>query len=82
MTTPIVIRTYQEGDREQCRFLWRELTEWHREIYQDSNIGGKHPEDYFDKHLARVGPERIWVAVQESKVIGFAGLLSRGTKLK
>jgi GNAT superfamily N-acetyltransferase len=75
MAARIVIRAYQEGDREQCRSLWRELTEWHREIYQDPSIGGKHPEDYFDKHLAKVGREHIWVAVQASKVIGLVGLI-------
>jgi N-acetylglutamate synthase-like GNAT family acetyltransferase len=56
--------------------LWRELTEWHREIYQDPHIGGEHPEDYFDKHLAKVGPEQLWVAVHESKVVGLVGLMS------
>jgi hypothetical protein len=48
----VVVRNYREEDREYCRSLWRELTEWHREIYQDSRIGGEHPEEYFDKYLA------------------------------
>ena len=75
MSISLVIRNYQEDDREQCRSLWRELTEWHREIYQDQTIGGEHPEDYFDKHLAKVGSERLWVAVNDSKVIGLVGLI-------
>jgi len=54
--------------------LWKELTEWHREIYQDPSIGGEHPENYFDKHLATVGSERLWVAVYDSKVAGLIGL--------
>ena len=75
MSLSIVTWNYQDRDRGQCRSVWRELTEWHREIYQDSTIGGGHPEDYFDKHLAKVGPKQIWVAVHESKVVGMAGLI-------
>lgn len=78
MPINIEIRNYQEGDKEACRSLWRELTEWHREIYQDPSIGGRHPEDYFDKHLVKVGSECIWVAVADSKVVGFVGLIVEG----
>lgn len=70
-----MIRKYQSEDRNQCRILWKELTEWHREIYEDPSIGGEHPEDYFDEHLAEVGPERLWVAVSGSNVVGLAGLI-------
>jgi len=62
--------------------LWRELTEWHREIYQDMNIGGEHPEDYFDKHLSRVGPDNLWVAVHGNKVIGLVGLIIEGHEVE
>lgn len=51
------------------------MTEWHREIYQDPTIGGEHPEDYFDKHLAKVGPSNLWVAVNGSQAVGLAGLI-------
>ncbi len=78
MALPFVIRKYRGNDREQCRALWRELTEWHREIYQDPTIGGEHPEDYFDKHLAAVGPDQLWVAVHDSKVVGLVGLIFKG----
>ena len=60
MSISFVIRKYRESNRGECRSLWRELTEWHREIYQDPNIGGEHPEDFFDEHLAKVGPENLW----------------------
>ena len=80
MSMPLVIRNYWEDDREQCRSLWRELTEWHREIYQDQTIGGEHPEDYFDKHLAKVGSERLWVAVDGSRVVGLVGLIVEGNE--
>ena len=75
MTLSFMIRKYQPADRKQCRSLWKELTEWHREIYQDPTIGGENPEDYFDKHLDKVGHEHIWVAVHDSKVVGLTGLI-------
>ncbi|MDH5449444.1 MAG: GNAT family N-acetyltransferase [Candidatus Bathyarchaeota archaeon] len=73
-----MIRKYKPNDREQCRRLWRDLTEWHREIYDDPTIGGEHPEDYFDKHLVKVGPDRLWVAVHDSQVVGLVGLIVTG----
>ena len=78
MTLSVMIRKYQPSDREQCRSLWKELTEWHREIYQDPTIGGEHPEDHFDEHLAEVGPDRLWVAVHDSQVVGLVGLIVNG----
>jgi len=75
MATSITVRKYEPEDREQCRSLWRELTEWHREIYDDPTIGGENPEDYFDKHLARVGAGNLWVAVDGSNVVGLIGLM-------
>jgi len=78
MALSFTIRKYENQDKEQCRTLWRELTEWHREIYQDSTIGGEHPEDCFDKHLATVGPDQLWVAVYDSKIVGLVGLMLKG----
>ena len=75
MVASFVIRKYQDDDKEQRRVLWRELTEWHREIYGDPSIGGEHPEDHFDKHLAKVGPDHLWVAVHSSLVVGLVGLV-------
>jgi N-acetylglutamate synthase-like GNAT family acetyltransferase len=72
------IRKYQSEDLKQCRALWKELTDWHCEIYQDPTIGGVHPEEYFDKHLAEIGPESLWVAVHNSQVVGFTGLIIKG----
>ena len=74
----LIIRNYEVQDLEACRTLWRQLTEWHREIYQDQTIGGDHPEAYFDQHLSAVGPDHIWVAVLEGRVVGIAGLVIRG----
>jgi GNAT superfamily N-acetyltransferase len=75
MADSFAVRRYEAGDREQCRSLWRELTEWHREIYDDPGIGGEHPEDYFDKHLGKVGADNLWVAVNDSNVVGLVGLM-------
>jgi GNAT superfamily N-acetyltransferase len=80
MATPVIVRAYREEDRERCRSLWRELTEWHREIYEDPHIGGEHPEDYFDKHLTKIGSKCIWVAAQGPRVVGFVGLIVEGSE--
>lgn len=69
------IRQYQLSDRDGCRSLWRELTEWHQKIYNDKTIGGEHPEDYFDKYLANVKPSRLWVAIDDSRIVGLVGLI-------
>jgi len=71
----LVIRKYLPADGEGCRSLWRELTEWHRQIYQDPRIGGAHPEDHFDKYLAKVGADYLWVAILDSRVVGLIGLI-------
>jgi ribosomal protein S18 acetylase RimI-like enzyme len=80
VSKPFKIRKYQPRDLEQCRALWKELTDWHREIYQDPTIGGVQPEEGFNKHLADVGPDLIWVAVHNSQVIGFTGLIIKGNE--
>ena len=52
------------------------MVEWHRTLYKESTIGGEHPESFFDKHLSNVGEDNLWVAVLDSKVVGFTGLIS------
>ena len=74
-----VIRSYEDGDREVCRALWRELTQFHRDLYDDQSIGhDRDPGDIFDEHLERLGANRIWVAEQDGVVVGFAGLIVEG----
>ena len=77
MPQSYVIRQYRPDDREQCRTLWRELTEWHRHIYGDPTIGGDRPEDQFDDHLEKAGPQRLWVATCNARVVGLVGLITR-----
>jgi len=78
MSEDTIIRGYLPADYESCRALWAELTEWHRRIYGDPNIGGPDPGAHFDPHLAKVGPDNLWVAVLDGEVIGFTGLMGEG----
>jgi putative acetyltransferase len=70
----VQIRNYAPTDLEPCRELWVHLTQWHRDIYQAPSIGGDDPGKIFDEHLAKVGNERIWLAVLEGSVVGMIGL--------
>ncbi len=72
---PITIRQYVPADLESCRALWTDLTQHHRDIYEDPSIGGEAPGLYFDRHLARVGADHIWVAECEGKLLGLVGLM-------
>ena len=70
------VRPYVETDREACRGLWRDLTQTHRDLYEDQSIGGGgDPGDYFDEHLEAAGAEHVWVAEVDGRVVGLASLL-------
>ena len=69
------IRKYGAEDYLQCRALWRELTEWHRQIYDAPEIGEDTPEDAFDTHLTKFGSDCLWVAIHGSEVVGLNGLI-------
>jgi GNAT superfamily N-acetyltransferase len=66
------IRQYAACDLEACRALWVELTERHRQVYEDPAIGGERPGLHFDRHLQRAGAE------VEGRVVGLAALLVDG----
>ncbi len=74
----MVIRGYKSSDLEACRNLWAEMTQRHREIYDDSSIGGDDPGLEFDGHLSQVGPALIWVAEADQEVVGFVSLIHKG----
>jgi ribosomal protein S18 acetylase RimI-like enzyme len=76
------IRRYRPDDLADCRSLWADLTDWHRRLYADPTIGGDDPGAGFDAHLAEVGPERIWVAEQDGRVVGLAGMIVSGRKVE
>ncbi len=72
------IREYEPGDLESCRRLWAEMTQRHRDIYDDPTIGGEDPGAEFDGHLEMVGPARVWVAVLEAEVVELVSLIQEG----
>lgn len=75
MAEPPTIRPYGSSDLTACRALWAELTDVHRELYDDPTFGGDDPGRAFDRYLAEDRPERVWVADAGSRVVGLAGLL-------
>jgi N-acetylglutamate synthase-like GNAT family acetyltransferase len=75
----VSIRQYESGDLQECRDRWLELTVHHRRIYGVDSIGGEDPGSQFDEHLTAIGPERLWVAEDEGRVVGLTGLIVDGT---
>ena len=73
----ITIRRYHDGDLGACRALWVELTGWHREIYRNPRLGGPDPGQQFNELLTTAGPDHIWVAEMDGRVVGMAGLILR-----
>ena len=72
----VLVRGYRADDRDACATLWRELTQTHRDLYDDQSIGAERdPGEYFDEHLEHVGAERVWVAEADGKVVGFTSLV-------
>jgi ribosomal protein S18 acetylase RimI-like enzyme len=74
----VQIRAYHERDHAAGLVLWEEMTQWHREIYQDPSIGGPTPGQHFETFLANPALRRLWVAQADDKVVGLAGLLVHG----
>lgn len=67
------VRRYEPTDLDACRALWAELTQTHRDLYDDPTFGGDDPGLAFDDHLAVA--EVVWVAEIDGQVVGAAGLL-------
>lgn len=80
MSDPIevVIRPYQADDLEACRDLWVELTQHHRDIYDDQTIGGDDPGLAFDEHARLSNLAGLWVAERDGALVGMCGLLVHG----
>jgi GNAT superfamily N-acetyltransferase len=72
------IRKYRPSDIEACRSLWAELTQKHRDIYNDQTIGGENPGNNFDFYIKRKNLAGPWVAIFDGQVIGLTGLLVEG----
>ena len=74
----MLIRGYLSSDLDDCRSLWAEMVQRHRDIYGDPTIGGENPELEFDNHLARVGLDLVWVAESDDGIVGFVSLIHEG----
>jgi GNAT superfamily N-acetyltransferase len=70
------IRDYETSDYDVCRSLWVELTQHHRDIYEDPTIGGDDPGRGFDRYLENHQRRGTWVAEFENRVVALAGLLT------
>jgi N-acetylglutamate synthase-like GNAT family acetyltransferase len=70
-----VVPPFRQGDLADCRRLWAELTQTHRDLYGDPEIGGADPGSAFDGYVAEAGEEGILVAEVDGQVVGLAGLL-------
>ena len=76
----IEIREYRATDLSAGRDLWRQLTQRHRDIYDDQSIGGDDPGLQFDDYLATDELAGPWVAVVDGEIVGLAGLLVAGAE--
>ncbi len=72
----ITIRDYDTQDYDVCRSLWVELTQHHRDIYEDPSIGGNDPGRGFDRYLENPQRQGTWVAEHDGQVVALAGLLT------
>jgi GNAT superfamily N-acetyltransferase len=71
----IAIREYETKDYDICCSLWVELTQHHRDIYEDQTIGGDDPGLGFNRYLENPQRHGTWVGELEGQVVAFAGLL-------
>ena len=71
-------RRYSEQDYGACRALWVELTEHHREIYDDPTIGEPDPGAGVDRYLADLGGGEFWGVKRDGHVVGMSGLPLEG----
>ena len=69
------IRPYEVSDREAARSLWQDLNRHHGDIYDFPSMGDEESKLGFDKHLARVGPDRIWIAERDGEIVGLTSLI-------
>ena len=72
------VRKYQPEDLDQCRQLWRRLTQRHRDLYEDPTLGGPDPGVEFDAHLEHPQLHGLWVAADADRALGFCALLVQG----
>ena len=71
----IQVRLYRPEDYAACRALWVELTQRHRDIYNDETIGAPDPGRSLDTYLADPHRHATWVAEIDGQIVGMAGLV-------
>lgn len=77
----VTVRPYRPADHSAGRRLWGELTERHRELYDDPGYGGADPTAAFEEYLTRLDLSGVWVADHpEHGVIGLVGLIVDGLR--
>jgi GNAT superfamily N-acetyltransferase len=71
------VRSYESSDLEARRALWAEMVRRHCDINEDPSVGGDNPGPEFDAHLARVGPDHVWVATSGAggDIVGLVSLI-------
>ncbi|HEX9896488.1 MAG TPA: GNAT family N-acetyltransferase [Dehalococcoidales bacterium] len=74
--TDIKVRSYGDSDYSACRLLWSELTQHHRNIYEDPTIGEPDPGQGFEIYIALPNRKATWVAEVDGEINGFVGLLT------
>jgi GNAT superfamily N-acetyltransferase len=72
---PVEIRKYRASDFDACRKLWAQLTEHHRELYDDMTIGGDDPGRAIEPYLANQNLRGPWVAEVRGETVGLGGLI-------
>ncbi|MDP9798560.1 ribosomal protein S18 acetylase RimI-like enzyme [Catenuloplanes nepalensis] len=77
----VTVRPYRPADHGAGRQLWGELTERHRELYDDPGFGGADPTAAFEEYLTRLDLSGVWVADHpDDGVIGLVGLIVDGRR--
>ncbi|MDR7279987.1 GNAT family N-acetyltransferase [Catenuloplanes atrovinosus] len=77
----VSVRPYRPADHSAGRRLWGELTQRHRELYDDPGYGGADPTAAFEEYLTRLDLSGVWVADHpEDGVIGLVGLIIDGRR--
>lgn len=69
------IRKYEPSDLFACRSLWAELTQRHRDVYNDPTIGGDDPGQALEPYLENESLRGPWVVEADGEVVALAGLL-------
>ena len=73
----MIIREYKESDYAACVTLFKELAQYHADVYEDSSIADKDFEQLYNEFLSRSDRCGAWVAEISGHVVGLIGLLDR-----